>query len=430
VQTLLAFATVLLIVVVVHEFGHFGVARLFKVKVREFGIGYPPRLFSFTRGETIYSLNLLPLGGFVSFASEEDPDVPDSLAAHSPWVRLSVMAAGPVMNAILPIILLTLVFLIPTHVPVTDVIITDTAPGSPAEQAGLVSGDIVREVDGRTINNSGDLRTAIQLRLGSDSEWVMQRGGDFYTTALAPRMSPPEGQGAAGITFADARVTITRVEANSTAQEAGLRADDLVLWVYNRLIPDGDTIGVAIAAGHAEEPGEPVSLSVLRNGEVLEYELDPSVTELSGAQFSVRPEITRSQPIWEAVPSSLRQMGEILIIAKNEISRMISGSAPVGVAGPIGIAQITGEVARAGIVPLVFWTALISMNLAIVNLLPIPALDGGRITLVLIELLRGGRRIPPEKERLVHIAGFALIIALVVVISVNDISRIISGGDF
>lgn len=429
-QTLLAFAAVLLIVVVVHEFGHFGVARLFKVKVREFGVGYPPRLFSFTRGETIYSINLLPLGGFVSFASEEDPDVPDSLAAHSAGVRLAVMAAGPLMNAVLPIILLTIVFMVPTRVPVTDVIITDTAPGSPAEQAGLLSGDIVQEVDGRTINNSGDLRTAIQLRLGAPTEWVVERGGQFHTTSLVPRMDPPEDQGAAGITFADARVTITKVDPGSTGQAAGLRAGDLILWVHNRLILDGDDVDVAIAVARAEQADGPVSLGVLRNGEIEEYALAASAAELSGLELVVEPEISRSEPIWEAVPSSLTQMGEILIIAKNEISRMVAGSAPVGVAGPIGIAQLTGEVARSGFVPLVFWTALISMNLAIVNLLPIPALDGGRITFVLLELLRGGRRVSPEKERLVHIVGFALVIGLVVVISVNDISRIVTGGDF
>jgi regulator of sigma E protease len=430
VQTLLAFAAVLLVVVVVHEFGHFGVARLFKVKVSEFGIGYPPRLFSFTRGETIYSINLLPLGGFVSFSSEEDPDVPDSLASHSPWVRLAVMAAGPLMNAVLPIILLTIVFMVPTNVPVTDVIITDTAPGSPAEQAGLLSGDIVEEVDGRTINNSADLRTAIQLRLGASSEWVVDRGGEVYTTSLVPRTNPPEDQGAAGITFADARVTITRVAPGSTAQAAGLQAGDLLLWVHNQLILDADDIAVAIAAAHAEQADGAVSLGVLRNGEIQEYALAASAAELSGLELVVEPEVSRSEPIWEAVPSSLTQMGEILIIAKNEISRMITGSAPVGVAGPIGIAQLTGEVARSGLVPLIFWTALISMNLAIVNLLPIPALDGGRITFVLLELLRGGRRITPEKERLVHLMGFVLVIGLVVVVSVNDITRIVTGGGF
>jgi regulator of sigma E protease len=340
------------------------------------------------------------------------------------------MAAGPLMNVVLPIILLTIVFMVPTNVPVTDVVITNAAPGSPAEQAGLLSGDIVKGMDGRIINNSSDLRTAIQLRLGAPSEWVVDRGGEAYTTSLVPRKNPPEDQGAVGITFADARVTITRVVPDSTAQAAGLQVGDLLLGVQNQLILDADAVAGALAAARAEQTDGTVSLSVLRNGEIKEYSLAASAAILPGLELVVEPEISRSEPIWEAVPSSLAQMSEILIIAKNEISRMVAGSAPVGVAGPIGIAQLTGEVARSGLVPLIFWTALISMNLAIVNLLPIPALDGGRITFVLLELLRGGRRITPEKERLVHLAGFVLVIGLVVVVSVNDITRIITGGGF
>ena len=117
-------------------------------------------------------------------------------------------------------------------------------------------------------------------------------------------------------------------------------------------------------------------------------------------------------------------------MGKNELTRMVSGAAPAALAGPIGIAQITGEVARLGTTPLIFWTALISLNLAIINLLPIPALDGGRIVFVLLELIRGGRRISPSVEKLIHAAGFAVVIGLVIVISINDINRIISGATF
>ena len=123
-------------------------------------------------------------------------------------------------------------------------------------------------------------------------------------------------------------------------------------------------------------------------------------------------------------------MRDILIIGRNEVSQWISGSAPAGLVGPIGIAQLTGEVARSGLVALVFWTALLSMSLAILNFLPIPALDGGRIAFVLLELARGGRRIPPEKEGLIHMAGFVLLMGMILVVSFNDIRRIISGESF
>ena len=125
-----------------------------------------------------------------------------------------------------------------------------------------------------------------------------------------------------------------------------------------------------------------------------------------------------------AFRASFAQIGEILLLFRNEVSRWIAGASSIQVAGPIGIAQMTGEVADSGISPLVLWTALLSINLAIINLIPFPALDGGRIAFVLLELVRGGRRLAPEKERFVHAAGFVLLIAAVIAISVNDLQRL------
>ena len=159
-------------------------------------------------------------------------------------------------------------------------------------------------------------------------------------------------------------------------------------------------------------------------------DIDTGSGALNGLAVDVRPEESRSQGPISAFGSSFTQIGEILLVFRNEISRWIAGSSGVQLAGPVGIAQITGDVARAGLSPLITWTALLSINLAIVNLLPIPALDGGRITFVLLELARGGRRLAPQKERIVHLAGFALLIGTVIIISVNDIRRLVSGADF
>ena len=129
-----------------------------------------------------------------------------------------------------------------------------------------------------------------------------------------------------------------------------------------------------------------------------------------------------------AVPAAFDQLWAILVTFRNEIGRLISGSAPLEFAGPVGIAQITSRVADAGLASLVTWAALLSINLAIINILPLPALDGGRITFVLVELARGGRRIAPEKERLVHLVGFAFLMALILLVTANDIQRLFSGG--
>lgn len=429
-QTAAAFLAVLLIVVVIHELGHFLVARFFKVKVAEFGVGYPPRIFSIRRGQSVYSLNLLPLGGFVRFGDSSDPELPDSLAEHSPWVRLAVIAAGPIMNIILPIFLLAIVFMIPTKIPVTDVVVTKTAIGSPAQEAGLIPGDIIREVAGKRINNSGDLLTTVQLKLGNLSEWRVERDGEIKATALISRVNPPPGEGAAGIGFIDARLRIAKVEPGSVSENIGLRVGDLILLVDEKQVSSKVDMVNALKAAAQDNSGKSFSLSVLRKGKIVDHQVDRPFDKKLDLHLDINPELNRAEPIWNAVPLAINQIGQILVMGKNELRRIVSGSASAGLAGPIGIAQITGEVARLGTTPLIFWTALISLNLAIINLLPIPALDGGRIVFVLLELIRGGRRIPSSLEKLIHATGFAVVIGLVIVVSIKDIDRIISGATF
>ncbi len=428
-MTILIFIVVLGVLVIAHELGHFTVAKLSKVKVLEFGVGYPPRIFGITRGDTTYSLNLLPLGGFVRMLGEEDPDGPESFASKSAWRRLAVLGAGPAMNALLPVILLTIVFMLPQPVRVTDAAVLEVAPGSPAEAAGVLAGDIVRTADGRQIDNSADLQTAIQLRLGADMVWIVERQGRLVELRIPEaRVAPPPGQGAVGILLTDGRLTVTDVAPGSTAAQIGLREGDLLLRVgSSRVLNEGDP--EEVVAGELEaDPGAPVNVDVLRSAGIASLELPPGLGGLDGLTVSERPEDPRSQGPLRALGSSIRQMWEILVLFRNEVSRWVAGSGGIQVAGPVGIAQITGDVARAGLSPLIMWTALLSINLAIVNLLPIPALDGGRILFVLVELARGGRRLAPSKERVVHLVGFAVLIGAIIAVSVNDIQRLLTGG--
>ena len=429
--TLLAFFVVLGVVVVVHELGHFTVAKLAGVRVLEFGVGFPPRLVGIRRGDTIYSLNLLPLGGFVRMAGEEDLSEPGSLANRSAGVRLAVLAAGPAMNVVLPVVLLTIFFMVPRSVPVTDVVITEVPPSSPAAEAQVLPGDVVREVDGRRVTNSADLQAGVQRRLGSDSLWVVERGGRLVGLRLQGlRLKPPSGEGAAGVVLVDARVSVASVEVASPAEVEGLRPGDLLVSVGNRriLFAEGSPAspGQALADTRTEAPGEPVPLKVLRRGAIVELSLPSDGPALAGAEWVVTPEERVSEPLWRAVPATLVQMCDIMVMFRNEVSRWISGVRP-DVTGPIGIARITGEMASAGPGPLLFWTALLSMNLAIINILPVPALDGGRMTFVLLELVRGGRRISAQKERRVHLVGIAVLMSLMILLSINDIQRILTG---
>ncbi len=425
---ILAFLVVLGALVLVHELGHFAAARLSGVKVLEFGIGYPPRLLSFTRGDTTYSLNLLPLGGFVRMLGEEDPDGPESFASKSAWRRLFVLSAGAGMNALLPVVLLAIVFMLPQPVVVTDVAILEVAPGSPAQTAGVLPGDIVRTVDGRRIDNSSGLQGAIHLRLGADTRWVVERQGRLVELRLPEaRAAPPPGEGAVGVLASDGRLTVTGAAPQSSAAQACLRQGDLLLRVGgSRVLDEGDPEQAAVAA-LAEAPGAPVQVDVLRQGRLERLQAPADAGGLDGLTVSVRPGESRSQGPAQALASSVRRIGEILVLFRNELSRWTAGG-DIQLAGPVGIAQFTSTVADAGLSPLITWAALLSINLAIVNLLPIPALDGGRIALVLLEIARGGRRLAPGKERMAHLVGFVTLMAAIIAISINDVQRLLTGG--
>ena len=367
--TVLIFLGILSILILVHEAGHFFTARAFGVKVLEFGMGYPPRLFSITRGETVYSLNALPLGGYVKLMGEEDPTHPESLAGKGALTRLTVLSAGAFMNFILPIILFTFISMVPQNHYEGRVLIDGVAEASPAQLSGLKSGDIVLRVDGHPVYNTHELAYRIKLQLGAGSTWTVMRPerlitGSFglsgepgltqplirdtmpYEVNLTPRWKPPAGEGNAG-------VRIRTIE--------------------------GQTV-------------------------------------------------SRSDSLWTAIPNGFIRMWEMLVLFKNEITTWIIGANSPQLAGPVGIAQVTGEVAKAGWQPLVELAALLSLNLAILNILPIPALDGGRIIFVAIEWVRRGKRISPEREGLVHLVGFTVLIGSIIIISYFDIIRIIQGG--
>ena len=428
-DTVLIFIAIILVLVVAHELGHFTVAKMSGISVLEFGVGLPPRLFAFEFGGTVYSVNLLPIGGFVRMLGEEDPTHATSFASKGALTRLAVLAAGPAVNAILPIALLTFALMVPHSVPVTDIVVLDVIDGSPAAEAGVQPGDLIREADGRALDNSADLVGAVHRRLGADISWVVERAGALVELSLAEvRIDPPEGQGATGILLRDARLTVESVTSGSSAESVGLLAGDLFLSVAGASVLSEDALAAKAAGALEAAPGEPVEILVMRAGEIVELSVGPPVSELSGYTVSVYPLASRSRSVWRAAGGSFVQMADILVSFRNEISRLIAGSSDMGFVGPVGIAQITGEVADAGLSPLITLAALLSINLAIVNILPFPALDGGRIMFVLIELARGGRRISPEKERTAHLVGFGLLMTFILMISINDIQRLVSGA--
>ena len=448
ISTVLPFLLILVVLVVVHELGHYFTAKAFGVKVLEFGIGYPPRGFAIKRGETEYSVNLLPLGGFVRLLGEEDPTDPRSLAAQKAWKRLVVMGAGAFMNFVLAVFLFSLAVMIPREVPVGNAVISQVVPGSPAAEAGLQRGDIIERIGGRQIESVPDASYNIRLNLGENTEVVVRRTNPLtqeVTTervSVTPRWAPPPYEyvvqpGDNVQTVADAtgfdRDTVREAAAIEYTLEPG---QTLVFGSGENAIhyttQAGDTVGsvaqlvrvsdeqVAAAAGLPD----PMSL---RQGSTLLF-----VQGATGIRIAPQYPYTemRSMGPLAAVERGWRNTFDSLKLARNGIYAWIKGGTSAPVTGPIGIAQVTGEVVReAGWKTLMETAALLSMNLAILNILPLPMLDGGRIAFVLIEIARRGKRVAPNKEALVHFVGMVALLVLVVVLSYFDVARIVRGED-
>ena len=380
---------VLAALVFVHELGHYLAAKRFGIKVLEFGFGFPPRLFGVKYGETVYSINAIPLGGFVRLLGEEDPTDERSFARQSVLKRTIVLCAGSFMNFLTPIVIFTVLFVLPQDVPVGTVHVTGVAPGSPAQQAGIRAGDQVTAINGERVRNHYELVEQIMVNLGAEVELTLRRGSIVTgmsvspdssvveTVTVVPRINPPELEVVETVTDPDTQVSLRDARR------------------YNVRLQPGDTmtqgaVGVMIGT--------------------------------SNVRF-----VKESQSILDASRNALGRMIDILVLTKNSFHMWATGGPNPGLTGPIGIAQVTGEVAEVGVFPFFELVAIISISLGLINILPIPALDGGRLMFVLIEWARRGRRISPQREGLVHVIGFAILIGLIVVISFFDISRILSG---
>ena len=351
------------LLVLVHEFGHFITAKWAGIRVDEFAIGFPPRLFSFKRGETTYSINLLPIGGYVRMpgengetTNEQGQHDPRAFASKPASKRLIVLLAGVTMNLIFAIIFFTAAEAA-GKVELRPVIAT-VVSGSPAQAAGLRSGDTFISIDGRQVKYFSDVQTFV----GQDVQKALAANKNATTTPVA---------------------VVVRHS-------------------------DGSTMDVTVNAR-------------LTGTGPLGVEAD----QTNPYHFPA--------PIWEAPVLGVRDVGAVMVATYYGIGEIVRGVLPLsqGVSGPVGIVNITGQTAAA--IPIVgpylflFLIGALNLSLAIMNLLPIPALDGGRVVFVLIEVLRRGKRISPEREGLVNLIGMAAVLLLVAVITFSDISSLIAG---
>jgi regulator of sigma E protease len=425
------FVVALFVAVCLHELGHFIAAKRAGVKVEEFGIGIPPRLFGIKRGETTYSVNAIPIGAFVKAAGENDPTVPRSLAGKGPWTRLGIYAAGPLVNIILAFVLLSTFLALPvSFISGNGLMVHSVAANSSAEEAGIEPGDIILEVEGQPVHRWGDMQNIINsVEEGTEVTLLLQRSGQEIQTTLKPRFDPELQRRIIGVLLCSN--TVTQVQEGSPVYEAGIRAGDTILSINEQAVYNDESMS-SVLRSVAE--GEKINVVLLRGGNVTAASLiNVDYETLPGAelQWVDGTHIEQERlPVWRAVYSGARYIIYMPVLIIEAIPLMIE-SPDLALVGPIGAGQLTVEVVRSsGFSNILFMAAIISLGLGIFNLFPIPPLDGGGMLVALIEGIRHGKRLSTRTVRLAHYIGTALLIAIMVLVTFSDVYRLISGKGF
>jgi regulator of sigma E protease len=430
VLNLIIFAVILGILVFAHELGHFAVAKHLGIPVLEFGFGFPPRVWRFMkRGETEYTINAIPLGGFVRLLGEEDPAVPGGFASAKPSIRVPILLAGVTMNFVLALLVFTLTaFVTPPYVSFQTTTISDVVPDSPAALVGLRADDTIVAINGRDIKHDyPTFRQLIRDNAGREVTLsVLRKNQTLESIKVVPRVNPPANEGPLGIRLNGwVGLRVASVTPDSVADRAGVRAGDALLFFVESRRPLRDQNELEqFTQAH---PGWKIEWRVLRGKELsdtitvqIPQPLEPSAAALG---------LNLQMSLLDAPVKAAQDMWTVITSIPAMFSQLFTGALPANAfVGPVGIYQFTGEVAqRGGPLALLQLLALLSLNLAIVNLLPFPALDGGRLVFVALEWLRGGKKIDPQKEGLVHLVGLAILLGLMLIISYFDILRLIAG---
>ncbi|MGH9465953.1 MAG: RIP metalloprotease RseP [Terriglobales bacterium] len=438
-----AVAVVLGVIVFVHELGHFLAAKIFGVRVETFSLGFGKRLLGFTAGATDYRISLLPLGGYVRMAGENPMDQPtgnpDEFLSKPRWQRFIIAVAGPFMNVVLAIGLLVPVYMREfPHDPVMDqpAVIAQVQPGSPAAKAGLQPRDRIVSMDG-TSNPDWQtvfLKTAVSV--DHSLPLTVERDGRRISLSITPVPDGNDNPPYVGVAPEQA-TRFGEINRGSPASRAGLRPGDCVLAVDGHAVLDPGNLVAQIQA--AQPPlklaklgaaGNTISLTVARQGKTLLLPVTPTLATnqgkrqwMIGAAFT--NDVTYQQlPFGEALHHSLQDNRRYSVVILDLVGKLVSHKASIQtLEGPVGIASVTGEAARAPtLLPLFSVTSLISLNLGILNLLPIPVLDGGMILFLFIESILRHDVSVRIKER-VYQAGFAFLLILMTVVVYNDIVR-------
>jgi regulator of sigma E protease len=419
------------IMILIHELGHYWAARFFDVKVDTFSFGFGPRLFGFKKGETDFRFSAILLGGYVKMVGEQVGDEhasdPRSFLSKPRWQRLIIVFAGPAMNIILAVAVLTGLFMVrfPKIPSSPSPEIGYIVPDSAAAKAGLHEGDRIVQI-GDTANPTWEDITMKEVTSAGHplSVWVV-RSGERKLVPVTPVLDPKTGTGFAGWA-GQTEIEIAGVLTDSPAAKAGLRGGDIMVSVDGQPIRSTPKVHDIINSNG----GKPVDVVLSRNGKAISAHLAPTIAENNGAkEWMIGVSLERrvvfvSLPFPQAVSESVRENVKnatfIYQFLRGVAERRMS---PKSVAGPIGIVQMSGEEAREGPMAYLGLMAGLSLNLAVINLLPIPILDGATIFMLLVEMFMRRDLSLRVKEAAFRL-GFVFLMAVVAFVLYNDISKL------
>jgi len=425
------------VMILVHELGHFWAARAFDVKVEIFSIGFGPRLFGFQRGDTDYRFSLFLFGGYVKMAGDQPGDEgaldPKGLMGKPRWQRLIVAFAGPFMNIVLAIGVLTGLYMVRYEKIIDDngAVIGHIMPDSPAAKAGLQPGDKIVRLNGKENPDWEDIITSEIASVARPITVSYERQGHVYSTSVTPVLDEKSGLGDAGWSGRN-EVQVVEVKEGMPAASAGLKPGDLLLSVNGVPIHSRFTLPEVIR----KSDGKPVTVEFRRNGVVRTVAMVPVFKNLDGTprwMIGVSPDIKwhiqkTSLSFPAALQESLRQNRKYGMLIVDLLGGIIERRMPAkNLQGPVGIAQQAKQAAREGPAAFLTLMSLVSLNLAILNLLPIPILDGAMILTLLIEMIMGRDISLNLKEAMLKL-GFIFLMMLMVFVLYNDIARRITPG--
>ena len=425
------------LLILFHELGHFSLAKLNGIRVNEFSLGLGPTIFGFTKGETKYSLKLLPFGGACMMEGEdEDSDDDRAFNKKSVWARISVVAAGPIFNFIMAIVFSIVVI---AAVGIDRAEIYRVTDNSPASEAGLLAGDMITEFDGKKIHFGREMFLIETLSPISSEDAITikyEREGQEYTTTLKPVKKEQYLVGFTYTSTEDAAVIQSIVEGGALSQTEAIAGDTIIAINGNAI-----TSASALEEYFDAHPttAEAITLTISRTIEGNTNTFDVTVSpKYAGVYYDTgfvynNYNIREKTGFFETIYFGFCELGYYIDSTFQSLKMLFTGGATVNdLSGPVGIVQNMGESYEqaeeaggfiSGLLTIMNWAIMLSANLGVMNLLPIPALDGGRLVFLIIEAIRG-KAIDPNKEGMVHMIGIILLFLLMFFVMFNDIRKL------